>query len=76
MEMDDLHDIRSWLAGERARNRLLNGCGRLTGSALAVEHVEALLAEVDRLRALNESLASRVAAQSELLSRRAEKPAP
>lgn len=44
--------------------------------ALLNEHVKVngtLLAERDRLQALNESLAERVAAQSELLSKRAER---
>ena len=41
----------------------------------ACEDVPALCAEVRRLKALVESLAARVAAQSELLSRRAERPA-
>lgn len=44
----------------------------LYGSLAANCDVPALLAEVERLRALNESLAERVAGQSELLSRRAE----
>lgn len=52
MTDDDLSDIETWLANEQAGNRYLNErMGKLSGSELACEHVAALLAEVERLRA-------------------------
>lgn len=70
MTPDELEAIRR--RHELAKNNLFRG--RLPEPVERFyDDRSALLAEVDRLKALNESLAARVYAQSELLSKKAEK---
>jgi len=66
-----IDDARQWLLTERARNARLGWV-----DDTSQRHIAALLGEVERLQKLNEGLCERVAAQSELLSKKAEKPDP
>ena len=61
-----------YLAGEAERQRTCaDVLGRLAAARLV--QLQAMQAEVEILRQLNESLCVRIAAQSELLARRAER---
>jgi len=67
MTPERLAEIKAACLGEKGRD---DASGPV--EYFAWDDALELIAEVERLRALNESLAARVAAQSEILSRRAE----